>query len=79
MDNEISIKLKSIFQSVFNLESNEEVEKISRDNHNEWDSLAQLSIIAAVEDEFSTNIQVEEFERFISYEEIYTILKEKGC
>ena len=78
MDSESKLKLKSIFQSVFQLDSIENVEYLTKDNYIEWDSLAQLTLVSSIQEEFSTKIKAQDFIKFSSYESVCSILEEMG-
>ncbi len=78
MDSEVKSKLKSIFQKVFELDTSHEVENLSNENFIEWDSLAQLTLVSTIQDEFSMRIKPKDFQRFTSFQNIYSILEKMG-
>ncbi len=51
-------RLKGIFRDV--LKINDNIEYITIMNNDNWDSLAHISLIAALEEEFEFNIHVED-------------------
>ena len=77
LDSDIQ-KLNSIFISIFDLSEKTNVENLSRLSYPEWDSLAQVSLISAVANEFSVEIEGNEFEMFTSYNAIKILLENKG-
>ena len=78
MDSEVKLKLKSIFQKVFELDTSHEVENLSNENFIKWDSLAQLTLVSTIQDEFSIRIKPKDFQRFTSFQNIYAILEKMG-
>ena len=78
MDSEVKSKLKSIFRKVFELDTSHEVENLSNENFIEWDSLAQLTLLSTIQDEFSIRIKPKDFQRFSSFQNIYSIIKKMG-
>ncbi len=69
-------KLNQIFNTIFELDSSINLEKLNQANHKKWDSLAQVLLISAIESEFHISIEVSEYEKFISYNDIKTLLKD---
>lgn len=50
--------LTEIFQAVLRLPAQSEVERITQDECDEWDSLAHVEIVAAVESEYDRQIDL---------------------
>jgi acyl carrier protein len=71
-------KLKDIVRGVLELPEGAEVESVKRITTRRWDSLAQVSLIAAIEGEFSLALPVGDYGRFTSYKAIELLLDEKG-
>ena len=69
------VKLNEIFINVLELNSDQNIAKITKLNCVAWDSLAQASIIAAVADEFSVDISGKDFEMFNSYKSVKSFLE----
>ena len=65
-------------QKVFELDTSHEVENLSNENFIEWDSLAQLTLVSTIQDEFSMRIKPKDFQRFTSFQNIYSILEKMG-
>lgn len=59
-EQEVYAKLNEIFQDVFDDESIELTAQTSAADIEEWDSLAQISIVVAVQDEFGIKLNVGE-------------------
>lgn len=71
-------KLKDIIRAVLELPDGAEVEGVKRITTRRWDSLAQVSLIAAIEGEFNLTLPVADYGRFTSYKAIELLLDEKG-
>ena len=56
----------------------QEVDTVRQMASRRWDSLAQISMIAAAEAEFGVSIETQEYERFTSFEAVQILLEEKG-
>jgi len=70
--------LAELFRAVFDLPENAAVENMSKTTMRRWDSLAQVSLIAAIENEFSITIRVADYERMNSFRSISLLLGEQG-
>ena len=70
-------KRDEVVRAVLNLELSASVEGTSRNRNLTWDSLAQVSLIAGIENEFEIEIELSDYEKFISYRLIQLLLKEK--
>ena len=72
-------KLKSILIEVFNIEDNENINsledfKLIEDNLH-WDSLAVISLIAALESEYEIVLEAADYEKIDSLDSINNILE----
>ena len=70
--------LAKIFRAVFEMPESTAVENVSKTTMRRWDSLAQVSLIAAIENEFSITIRVADYERMNSFKSISLLLNEQG-
>ena len=77
MNRENKEKLDEIVISVLNLDSSASVKETSRNKNLEWDSLAQVTLISVIENEFEIEIEPSDYEKFTSYRLIELLLKEK--
>lgn len=66
-------KLNSIFKEVFSVDD-VELEGLNKDNVDGWDSVHQLSLTSAIEDEFDIMLDAEDILEFTSYENAKKIL-----
>lgn len=76
MKPEFEKKLREIFIVVLNLKENESPEEARQLTDERWDSLAQVSMIAAIENEFSISINPKSYPLFTSYKSVRNILDE---
>ena len=67
-------KVRSILCEVLELESDNTMETLTQNDTKKWDSLAQVSILSALEAEFSIDIDAEEYENLNSYQSIIDLL-----
>jgi len=66
--------LQSIFRAVLNVPASVDVERIRQLNYPAWDSLAHVSLIAAIESEFGLEIDVADSMDLTSYEAVLVYL-----
>lgn len=86
MDSSNLAKLREIFTIVMELDEGEQAEALDRANFDnwrssvleKWDSLAHVSLIAAIESEFSITLDSTDSERMTSFKGIELLLSEKG-
>jgi len=70
--------LQEIMVSVLDLEGNIEFSDLQQVDVSKWDSLAIVNLVVAVESDLGVKINNDEFVNFISYQNIVSILDEKG-
>ena len=78
MDSQADTKLQEIFRAVFNLAPSADVTAIRQVSEARWDSLAHVSLVAALESEFQLRIDIAEALRLTSYKAAELLLREKG-
>ena len=78
MNSRDSKKLCLLIKNTLQLESEEGIELLSKSNCPKWDSLAQMSLVAVLENEFSISIEIDDFEKLTSFVSIKLMLEEKG-
>lgn len=66
-------RLKTIFEDVFE-RPDLEIENLTRSNCPEWDSLAHVKLMIAIEEEFNSKFTIEQVSNIKSVEELRTIL-----
>lgn len=77
MHTQISEKLTEIFQVILDLPPDLDVAHLRRLVEPRWDSLAQTSIIAAIESEFGIELELADMERISSFEAAKLLVNEK--
>ncbi len=65
------------FEEAFEVDK-DQVQRFSRDNTAQWDSIGHMRLIAALEDKFEVEFEPEEMIDIISFEKGIIILKNKG-
>ena len=71
-------KLNSIFKNILELKDDEDLTNLTKITNESWDSLAQVSLISAIANEFSVDIGGRDFEMFTSYNSVKLLLEGKG-
>jgi acyl carrier protein len=70
-------RLVGCFATVFAGLSEPEIVKATPASVGAWDSLATVSLLAVIEEEFGLQVQPEEFENFVSFDLILDYLQGK--
>ena len=71
-------KLVEIFRIVLDFDDDYDVSTVRRLAEAKWDSLAHVSIVAAVESEFSMSLDSADMDRMTSFTATRLLLEEKG-
>lgn len=78
MTAESTAKLQEIFRAVFELPATADVTRVRQINEPKWDSLAHVSLVAAIESEFDLTIDTADALRMTSYPATQLMLEERG-
>jgi len=70
-------KLADKIKKVLKIKKNILFEDLNNQNILAWDSLAKLTLIMVIEEEYNISINVNEMERFNSFNEIHKLLENK--
>ena len=70
MMNMIEERLATCFAAVFANRSREEIQSATRDSIPEWDSLAAVTLLSLIQQEFNTDIDLFDFENLSSFQEL---------
>ncbi|MBF0214016.1 MAG: acyl carrier protein [Magnetococcales bacterium] len=70
-------KLQEIFRAVLELDESESVASLRSLTEPRWNSLAHVSLLAAIESEFNLTLTIEEMDRITSYAAACLLLEEK--
>jgi len=71
-------KVEDIFRAVFELTPDADVTRVRQISERNWDSLAHVSLVAAIESEFSITLDAAEALRMTSFQATQLLLEEKG-
>lgn len=74
----LQLRLVNCFKAVFPNLTDEEVIRASITSVSEWDSIAAISLVVVVEEEFGTEISADEIENLISFELVRNYLESKN-
>ena len=70
-------RVKAIMADVLMVDASLIADNTSMENLHQWDSLAQMDIIAALEEEFGVTFEIEEFQVMTSFPDIIETLTGK--
>ncbi len=71
-------RLRDAFRTSLDLPPDAEVDDLRYQDNEKWDSLAHMSLVAAIEDEFSVMIDTDDVINLSSFKEAVRILGEYG-
>ena len=71
-------RLEEIFRYVFKLGPDADVTLVEQGDIPEWDSLAHVSLVLAIESEFGIHVDAAESLELTSYEAVTRYLQERG-
>ena len=71
-------RLRDAFRSSLDLPPETDVDDLRYQDNEKWDSLAHMSLIASIEDEFSVMIDTDDVINLSSFKEAVRILGEYG-
>lgn len=74
---DVSLKLEQTFRRVFNLPADADVRSMSGETHARWDSIGHITLILAVEQEFSIALTPEEVSDACTFQAMETLVKRK--
>ncbi len=74
---DVSSKLEQTFKRVFGLPADADVRSMSGETHARWDSIGHITLILAVEQEFSIALAPEEVSDACTYEAMEALVRRK--
>lgn len=74
---DVSSKLEQTFRRVFNLPADADARSMSGETHARWDSIGHITLILAVEQEFSIALTPEEVSDACTFEAMRTLVERK--
>jgi acyl carrier protein len=75
--NQTRARLIQCFSAVFPDLGEDEIPQVARESMANWDSLANFSLIAVIEEEFGIRIDADDVDRFVSFGSVVEILQSK--
>ncbi len=77
MSSETLVKLQQIFQLVLDYPDDADMSKVRRISEERWDSLANVTLVTALESEFGLAMDAQDVERLTSFQATLLIVQEK--
>ena len=77
MDQKLEQKLKELVSTIFEIKMEEINDSTSPDTVQKWDSIQQLNLAMAIEDEFNITLSANDITDMLSYKLIRQIIMEK--
>ena len=77
MTSENAARLEEVFRVVLDLPEGSDVSNVRRLTTRRWDSLAQVSLVAAIESEFALKLDTADNERLSSFQAAKLLIDEK--
>jgi acyl carrier protein len=71
-------RLRGVFRNAFPDVAVEQIDSMSMASNSKWDSLACLTLLTLIQEEFDVEIPVQDMELMASFELIANYLQEKG-
>ena len=78
MEIDMKNEINEIVSNVFEIPIDTINQSTSPENVEKWDSLGQLALISAIEQEFKITLEINEMFEIMSVGDIYKILERKG-
>ena len=75
---ELKDKVLKIFSDILELDVSELSDETAPDNTPEWDSLAAMNLVSALEEKFSVSLSTGEIMKMRSIAVVHRVLQEKG-
>ena len=73
----VKARLRDCFAAVFPSAAPGELEQASTDTLPGWDSLATVTLVAVVEEEFAVVLELEDLEQLTSFARVYQLVEAK--
>jgi acyl carrier protein len=75
--NDYETRLIKCFSAVFSGLSEAELQSAATTNLANWDSIATVTLIALIEEEFKVEVDMDDLERLVSFESVLGYLKSR--
>jgi acyl carrier protein len=73
----VKARLRDCFAAVFPSAAPDELEQASTETLPGWDSLATVTLVAVVEEEFGVVLELDDLEQLTSFERVYQLVEAK--
>lgn len=70
-------KLEAVFRAVFELPETADVRRLQQINYPRWDSLAHVTLVSAIENEFAVSVDLADSLDLTSFEAVLVYLEER--
>ena len=74
--NDTRARLVKCFAAIFPDLSEGQIESASSTNMNEWDSVATVTLITLIEEEFGIEVEADDLERLVSFDSVLDYLEQ---
>lgn len=71
-------RIRLVLSQVLNIDPAEITEDFSKDSTKKWDSIMQMTLVVALEEEFGVGFDDEQISQMLSFRLIREVLKETG-
>lgn len=78
MSNDVASRVVSVASVIFNLPPNEITGGLAYNSHERWDSIAQMNLILALEEEFHIQFLDDEIEDMLTIDLIVNIISSRS-
>jgi acyl carrier protein len=75
--NQISQRVSRCFHAVFPRLNEVQISTASTDSLHAWDSIAHVTLLAAISEEFQIDIEAEAFEELVSFPEVVSYVERR--
>ena len=77
--NQIEQRIRNVLASVFSIDVENIPDNCSYGSFEQWDSLSQMNLVVALEEEFGIHFSFEESSDMLNLAKIYNIVNSKTC
>ena len=78
MTTDLDARLTRCFRSIFPGASTDEITKAQMDTLKGWDSIGMVKLISVLEEEFQVSFDLDDIERFTSFDKVRAYLQQNG-
>jgi len=78
MTTDLETRLIRCFSSIFPGASTDEIKKAQMETLKGWDSISMVNLISVLEEEFQVSFDLDDIERFTSFDKVRAYLQQNG-